>query len=90
MTPEQLADDLEGLHSRTLTAQSAAAELRRLAAENDALRKDAERYRWLRDAPIGDDDQEWISVALFDIGGVSGIDGKELDTAIDAAMKETP
>jgi len=44
MTPEQLADDLESLHSRTLAAQRAAAELRRLSAENAALRKAMDRY----------------------------------------------
>jgi len=39
MTPEQLADDLEGLYSRTLAAQRAAAELRRLAAIEAAAKK---------------------------------------------------
>lgn len=47
--------------------------------------KDAERYQWLRDSKIEDDQQEWICAAVFDIGGVSEIDGDDLDAAIDAA-----
>ena len=38
--------------SRTELSQ-AATELRRLNAENEALRRDAERYRWLRDNAAG-------------------------------------
>lgn len=57
--------------------------LKRMVEE---LERDAARYRWLRDSKIEDDAQEWICVGLFDIGGVSEIDGAELDAAIDAAM----
>lgn len=68
----------------------AANALRRLQAENEALRADAERYRWLRDpkrlnegADVGDlyvgveSDERW------------GLAGPDADAAIDAAMKES-
>jgi len=54
-----------------------------LAAENKALRKDAERYRWLR---IQDDEDFCFAVVKnphFDI-----YEASELDAAIDAALKE--
>jgi hypothetical protein len=55
------------------------------AIEVEALRKDAERYRWLRDA-TGWSIQQWL--------GLSGVwteylSGKNLDAAIDAAMGES-
>lgn len=50
--------------------------IREVLAERDELRKDAERYRWLRDSP----DSEPV-VRLF---------RREWDAAIDAAMKEQP
>ena len=65
-----------------------AAELRRLSAENAALRKDAERYRWLRN-------QNPTRYAI-DLGAnIIDINCKEdgqyeLDAAIDSVMKETP
>jgi len=52
-----------------------------LAAENKALRKDAERYRWLR---IQDDEDFCFAVVKnphFDI-----YESSELDAAIDAAL----
>lgn len=48
---------------------------------------DAARYRWLRQHDIPDDAQDWISAGKFDDFGVDGLHGKELDDAIDAAMK---
>ena len=45
----RLADALERMSLSTKWDKQAAAELRRLHAENAALRADAERYRWLRD-----------------------------------------
>ncbi len=58
-----------------------AAELKRLAAENAELRKDAERYWWIRRFPIK-------AHRLLDIGGRK----EKLDSAIDAALqgKEKP
>lgn len=52
-----------------------------LLAENDALREDAERYRWLRDTPITYDTlpEEWQQ----------SIERRgSLDAAIDAARKK--
>lgn len=64
---------------------AAAAELRRLDAEVEALRKDAERYQWLRDQRQGDwgicgwhDSDEWA----WDTRPAEVV-----DAAIDAAMK---
>lgn len=61
-------------------ASSAAAELRRIHAECDALRADAERYRWLRE-----------NAADYRLTQKDGYGGRELrgwdelDAAIDAA-----
>jgi len=54
-----------------------------LLAENEALRKDAARYRWLRDETAdGPNIQvaEWIGPHEYQMTGV------ELDSAIDAAL----
>lgn len=56
--------------------------VKNLIAESDELRKDAERYRWLR-LHAGKDDGE---VEVF-IGNESWAPG-HLDAQIDAAMKE--
>ena len=100
MTPEQLADECEqfdtsldrdAAHANaamTALLQDASAELRRLAAENAALRKDAERYRWLRNhnpTRYAID----LGANIIDINCKE--DGQyELDAAIDKPMKETP
>ncbi len=55
-------------------------EIERLQAENEALRKDAARYRWLREAPWSREMQRMFALqanAMF-------------DEAIDSAMKEKP
>jgi hypothetical protein len=60
--------------------------LKRLTAENEALRADAERYRWLRH---GDNDDEIIIC----LGGTSAYlpRNSALNSAIDKAMaKEQP
>jgi hypothetical protein len=60
------------------------AEIARLTAENAALRKDAERYRWLRDS-AGNDIMEKLMAEC------SPPRWDELvDAAIDAAMGERP
>jgi hypothetical protein len=60
------------------------AEVERLTAENAALRKDAERYRWLRDS-AGNDIMEKLMAEC------SPPRWDELvDAAIDAAMGEKP
>lgn len=49
------------------------------ADELEAMRKDAERYRWLRDA-----------AAAFVVRPFADKPGAEWDAAIDAAMKDKP
>lgn len=78
----RLADHLE--HFRSFQDDlAAAAELRRLHAEVESLRTDAERYRWLRDKADSitvcayTSDGEWIP-----------LHPKNIDSTIDAAMKE--
>ena len=58
--------------------------IERQAEENAALRKDAERYRWLRNPPPGA--HEHLAVCTQD----EALFEESLDTAIDAAMKEKP
>lgn len=58
----------------------AEAELRRLHAENQALHKDAARYRWLREGNDAKHGAAWhVAVNLY---------GCEWDAAIDAARKQ--
>lgn len=62
------------------------AQLAKLIAERDALKEDAERYRYLRDDGDGVD----ILVLEEDEHGASWVHGyppEELDAAIDAAMQ---
>jgi len=68
-------------------------------SELEALRKDAERYRWLRDANRmdGDDDgfgQEGAIGSIFVCvrpGEAHSVFGERLDEALDAAMtKDKP
>lgn len=70
----------------------AAAELRRLHAEVESLRTDAERYRWLRKGE-SDDVAVVRGLGAMDYGMSAvvstyseEIDGDDLDAAIDAAM----
>ena len=58
-----------------------------LKAENEALRKDAERYRWLRSNSVPPYHDHFPVARYFDTGEM--ILGEALDAAIDAA-KETP
>lgn len=76
--PHSEREAIEGLQN---VAMKAAAELRRLAAveaERDALRADAERYRWLRDVATAPD-WEHFGYQM----------PENTDAAIDAAMKGT-
>lgn len=57
-------------------------EIDRLRGEVDALRKDAARYRWIRENGDGD---RWEIV--FDECGRGLLQAEALDAAIDAAMK---
>lgn len=88
----KLADELEAACPFKESAEKmAAAELRRLHAENEALRKDAERYRWLRH---GDNDEEvlrfhdWATEVCVDPPPMYLPRLERLDRLIDEAMKE--
>lgn len=52
-----------------------------LKAENEALRKNAERYQWLREARSG-----YIEVVEWIGPHATGMTGEDLDALIDAAM----
>jgi hypothetical protein len=66
------------------------AERDQLKAENEALRKDAERYRWLRGECERHDSM--ITIAEVSGFGLVGWSGDDPDNQIDAAMSkgETP
>lgn len=80
---ERLAQALDKLDVRTpaniLNCSQAATLLRSQAAEIEALRADAERYRWLRDKASG---SEWE-----DIG--HGTSPQTTDAHIDAARQQS-
>lgn len=60
--------------------------LTKAEAERDALRQDAERYRWLRDM---DEDPGVSLAAIFtDCNGSAESISKRIDAAVDAAMGE--
>ena len=69
--------------------ESLRAEVARLTAERDALRVDAERYRWLREQPNNTEapriDVVYWTVADESCNDGSGLRMTELDAAIDAA-----
>ena len=65
----------------------------KLKAENEALRKDAERYRYLRGDSATEFGEPW-AITRYEPGDERNIDGgtcplifAELDSAIDSAMK---
>jgi predicted lipase len=59
-------------------------QLDRNAEQLAALRKDAERYRWLRDKIENQD----LTIAVADSWSLRSWSGDDSDAAIDAAMKE--
>jgi hypothetical protein len=71
---ERLRDEL-----RQSSIDTTRAEVERLRAERDALRADAERYRYLRDM---DGMYDWRETVFGSMDG-------NLDTAVDAAMGKT-
>jgi len=73
---ERLRAEVAALKRALGTDWDGKSTLRMLTAERDALKKDAERYRWLRD--VGD--ANWLPIAK------RGITAKECDAAIDAAL----
>lgn len=88
----------KAMHTRAETAEARVKDLEgrpvilseweQLVAERDALRKDAERYRWLRnpDIDIGPIAKGWQPDATAGFNYLDTIkSGSELDDAIDAA-----
>lgn len=61
-------------------------EIERLKAENAELRKDAERYRWLRVNRYARRESDGVMLDVFDEDGTL-LDSDYLDAAIDAAME---
>ena len=88
----RLASELEapvGTQSTYSVMQQAAAELRRLHGECDALRADAERYRWLRD--MDEDPVMSLAAQYTDCNGSAISISMRVDASIDAeraALKE--
>jgi len=58
-------------------------EIELLKAENEALRKDAERYRWLQHGHSG-----YIEVVEWIGPHATGMTGEDLDTLVDTAMSK--
>ena len=73
------SSDVKYVRADTLEAQSAT--IAEQAREIEALRADAERYRWLRDE---DDDPVCSLRQLFTMTGKP----KDVDAAVDAAMRK--
>ena len=91
---ERLLHDGMGGIDRPVWVSKAVADLAKfyLSADLDQLRRDAARYRWLRERRILRDD---IYVSLHhppDMNGkaVDHPHGDELDAAIDTAMQKEP
>lgn len=55
-------------------------------AENAALRKDAGRYRWLRERARTETGEPWIARSF--LWGMSAWTGEHADAAIDAAIAQ--
>lgn len=69
------------------------AEIERLKAENEALRRDAERYRWLRGETRKNPDfysgeTRWM-VSCAQNGTARNLFGDRIDDAIDAELEKT-
>lgn len=70
----------------TVDVRGAAAELRRLHVEVEALRADAARYRWAKARVVGA--VPMVRVQLM-LRGQYVLIERDLDAAIDAAMEQT-
>jgi len=81
MLPLEEIEDLPG-YSRVLTAEVLLAERDKLKAENESLRNDAERYRWLRANQF-----DALEIMEKFVGEqMEYVTDEELDDAIDAAI----
>ena len=89
---QERMEDLRAALAAPATAPSAKAKKPRLnsaafmtalVAENERLRRDAERYRWLAKYLVSDDESHDDAI-------VAATTVAELDYVIDAAMKGTP
>ncbi len=79
-SPATAPDELERLKAESEERlQNCAA----LVVENEQLRKDAERYQWLAEYLVSDDES-------YDDAIVAATTVKEVDSVIDNAMKGTP
>jgi hypothetical protein len=79
------------LYAALVTAETGK-EIAALREENERLRTDAERYRWLREESkkrpaVYSGDVEWM-VSRVQKGMGNNYFGEKIDAAIDAAMKE--
>jgi hypothetical protein len=83
-TALRLADALDAVITPYSLESKAAAELRRLHAEVEALRADAGRYRWLRE-----NSTEYSLTQKDSFGGRELMGWEALDAAIDAARSKT-
>ncbi|MCE2659523.1 MAG: hypothetical protein LW854_14985 [Rubrivivax sp.] len=87
--PAQRVDCLKGwLSAAKAEASVAYLAFDRVTAERDALRADAERYRWLRDASIPDE-QLHVHVDHPAWPNHWALIGEDLDAAVDAARAQT-
>lgn len=86
------AQTIESLKAALATAQAsvdaARAEIVRERFASAEVRKDAERYRWLRSVARTDTGEPWIARSF--LSGISAWTGEYADAAIDAAMQPIP
>lgn len=85
---DQLKAENTDLHA---TLQAAKGEIERLKADNEALRKDAERYRWLRNPENRDEDYfdgPADNIVVGSCGGEDILWLNDMDREIDAAMSK--
>jgi hypothetical protein len=71
----------------TDVAAQAIADFNAMRLEVEALRKDAERYQWLRSRPMSTDEEIYIGVDSSKYTTKWALSGEEADLAIDAAIK---
>ena len=83
MTAQELADELQRHVLRKGLTFEASAMLRQQVEQIDALKADAERYRWLRH---GDNDDAVLRYSAYSTWILRN---EELDAAIDAAREKS-